>query len=108
MSADLFDFHCGGDGVERMTDGEKRKLTLPNPMRNVGFAVSIFSYGVTSFRGVFSASPFYDVSHRDITGPELSPMCGHSPIPEDEMLSWRRRSKTVMNDDNVGAVLLLG
>lgn len=42
MSADLFDFHRGGDGVERMTDGEKRKLTLLNPMRNVGFAVSLF------------------------------------------------------------------
>lgn len=44
MSADLFDFHRGGDGVERMTDGEKRKLTLLNPMRNVGFAVRIFFF----------------------------------------------------------------
>lgn len=58
MSADLFDFHRGGEGVEQMTDGEKRKLTLLNPMRNVGFAVRIFSCGVTSFSGVFSASPF--------------------------------------------------
>lgn len=57
MSADLFDFHRGGDGVERMKDGEKRKLTLLNPMRNVGLAVNIFfSYSVTSIRGVFSTS----------------------------------------------------
>lgn len=42
MSADLFDFHRGGDGVERMKDGEKRKLTPLNPMRNVGLAVNIF------------------------------------------------------------------
>lgn len=57
MSADLFDFHRGGDGVEQMKDGEKRKLTLLNPMRNVGLAVNIFfSYSVTSIRGVFSTS----------------------------------------------------
>lgn len=42
MSADLFDFHRGGDGVEQMKDGEKRKLTLLNPMRNAGLAVNIF------------------------------------------------------------------
>lgn len=96
MSADLFDFHRGGDGVERMTDGEKRKLTLLNPMRNVGFAVSLFFYGVTSFRGVFSASPSgsADVSQEDITGCELSLMGGHSATPEYEMLSWRRRGRT--------------
>lgn len=57
MSADLFDFHRGGDEVERMKDGEKRKLTLLNLMRNVGLAVSnFFSYSVTSIRGVFSTS----------------------------------------------------
>ena len=57
MSADLLDFHRGGDGVERMKDGEKRKLTLLNPMRNVGLAVNIFfSYCVTSIKGVFSTS----------------------------------------------------
>lgn len=47
MSADLFDFHRGGDGVERMKDGKKRKLTLLNPMRNVGFAVNIFFHTVS-------------------------------------------------------------
>lgn len=53
MSADLFDFHRGGDGVERMTDGEKRKLTRLNPMRNVGFAVSLFFfYTVSHHSGV--------------------------------------------------------
>lgn len=47
MSADLFDFHRGGDEVERMKDGEKRKLTLLNLMRNVGLAVSIFFHTVS-------------------------------------------------------------
>lgn len=47
MSADLFDFHRGGDGVEQMKDGEKRKLTLLNPMRNVGLAVNIFFHTVS-------------------------------------------------------------
>lgn len=47
MSADLFDFHRGGDGVERMKDGEKRKLTLLNLMRNVGLAVNIFFHTVS-------------------------------------------------------------
>lgn len=47
MSADLLDFHRGGDGVERMKDGEKRKLTLLNPMRNVGLAVNIFFHTVS-------------------------------------------------------------
>ncbi len=47
MSADLFDFHRGGDRVERMKDGEKRKLTLLNPMRNVGLAVNIFFHTVS-------------------------------------------------------------
>lgn len=76
MSADLFDFHRGGDGVERMKDGEKRKLTLLNPMRNVGLAVNIFfSYSVTSIRGVFSTSQCSlraDIRNGDITFPELS------------------------------------
>lgn len=111
MSADLFDFHRGGDGVERLTDGEKRKLTLLNPMRNVSFLVSIFFTGCHIIQWClfsFSLQLRAGVSHGDITGPELSPMRGHSPTPEDEMLSWRsRRSKTVMNDDNVGAVLFL-
>lgn len=47
MSADLFVFHGGGDGVERMKDGEKRKLTLLNPMRNVDSAVNIFFHTVS-------------------------------------------------------------
>lgn len=62
MSADLFNFHLGGDGVEQMRDGEKRKLTPLNPMRNVGLAVNVFfSYSVTSIRGVFSTSQFSSV-----------------------------------------------
>lgn len=47
MSADLFVFHGGGDGVERMKDGEKRKLTLPNPMRNVDSTVNNFFHTVS-------------------------------------------------------------
>lgn len=47
MSADLFDFHRGGDGVEPMKDGENRKLTPLNPMRNVGLAVNIFFHTVS-------------------------------------------------------------
>ncbi|KAF0044559.1 hypothetical protein F2P81_003717 [Scophthalmus maximus] len=84
MSADLFDFHRGGDGAERMKDGEKRKLTRLNPMRNVGLAVSIssFSYCVTSIRGVFStpqrSSVFVDTHNGNIAFPELSWMCGPS------------------------------
>lgn len=58
MSADLFDFHRGGDGVERMTDGEKRKLTLLNPMRNVGSAVSPFFIRCHIIQGcLFSVPP---------------------------------------------------
>lgn len=47
MSADLFDFHGGGDGVEPMKDGENRKLTRLNLMRNVGPAVNIFFHTVS-------------------------------------------------------------
>lgn len=77
MSADLFDFHRGEDRLERMKDGEKRKLTLLNPMRNVGFAVNIsfFSYSATSIRGVFfnfSAQLRADSRNGDITYPELN------------------------------------
>lgn len=96
MSADLFDFHRGGDGVERMTDGEKRKLTLLNLMRNVGFAVSIFFMRCHIIQWClfsFSLQLRTDVSHGDITGPELSPMCGHSPTPEDEMLCMEEEIK---------------
>lgn len=35
-------FIVEGTRVEQMKDGEKRKLTPPNPMRNVGLAVNIF------------------------------------------------------------------
>lgn len=76
MSADLFDFHRGGDGVERMKDGEKRKLTLLNPMRNVGFAVNIFfSYQChINLRCLFNFSVQFaaDIRNGDITFPELS------------------------------------
>lgn len=63
-------FIVEGTGVEQMKNGEKRKLTPPNPMRNVGLAVNIFSYSVTSIRGVFSTSVAQfceDTGNGDIT-----------------------------------------
>lgn len=37
-----------------MKDGEKRKLTLPNPMRNVDYCCQcFFSYSATSISGAF-------------------------------------------------------
>lgn len=54
MSADLFDFHRGGDGIEQMNDGEKRKLTRLNPMRNVGFAVRNFFFHTASHHSLVS------------------------------------------------------
>lgn len=75
MSADLFDFHRGGDGVERMKDGEKRKLTLLNPMRNVGSAVNIFFIQCHINQRCFfnfSVQLCADVRNGDITFPELS------------------------------------
>lgn len=75
MSADLFDFHRGGDEVERMKDGEKRKLTLLNLMRNVGLAVSIFFIQChINQRCLFNFSVQFwpDIRNGDITFPELS------------------------------------
>lgn len=40
-------FIVEGTRVEQMKDGEKRKLTPPNPMRNVGLAVNIFFHTVS-------------------------------------------------------------
>lgn len=75
MSADLFDFHRGGDGVERMKDGEKRKLTLLNLMRNVGLAVNVFFIQChINQRCLFNFSVQFctDIRNGDITFPELS------------------------------------
>lgn len=72
MSADLFDFHGGGDGVEPMKDGENRKLTRLNPMRNVRRAVNIFFHTV-SHQSEASFQPLAaDVGNGDIAFPELS------------------------------------
>lgn len=73
MSAYLFDFHRGGDGVEQMKDGEKRKLTLLNPMRNVGLAVNIFfSYSVTSIRGCLFNFSLQSFTVEILHSPQLS------------------------------------
>lgn len=82
---------------------------MAEPDEECGLRCQGFFHTVSHHSGVSFQPLPSDARHGDITGPELSPMCGHSPTPEDEMLSWRRwRSKTVMNDDNAGAALLLG
>lgn len=78
MSADLFDFHGGGDGVEPMKDGENGKLTRLNPMRNVGPGCQyIFFFHTVSHQSEVSfqlllAAAAAAVSNGDIAFPELS------------------------------------
>lgn len=60
MSADLFDFHGGGDGGWADDGWREKEADTAEPDEECGPRCQcffFFLYGVTSFRGVFSASP---------------------------------------------------
>lgn len=108
MSAHLFDFHRGGDEVERMNDGKKGKLTLLNPMRNVGLAVSVFFFLMQchinhkmSFQLLLTALQATSVIEIDhsLNSAKCVRHGSFCSVPQTSLLE----GAMVINDDNTGS-----